>query len=66
MRLRRSAEVPVTAGVSGIVFVLAVFNFGGVDTWRNELIIFGVWGLMYVVESCWYALTGRPRGVLRG
>jgi len=40
-------EVPFTAGVSGIVFAVAIFSLG---TPQNELILFVVWGLIYAIE----------------
>ena len=51
----RPADVPVTAGVSGIVFVLAVFKFGGPEMFVPEALIFGVWGLLYLVEWAFLA-----------
>jgi hypothetical protein len=39
--------VPVTSGVSGLVFVLALFS---ISTPLRELVLFGIWGLVYAVE----------------
>jgi hypothetical protein len=57
MRLRRPHEVPITAAVSGVVFVLAMVNFDGTNMNRNELLLFTAWGLLYVIES----LVRKPR-----
>jgi hypothetical protein len=43
--------VPITASVSGVVFVLGLINFDGGQMYRNETILFAVWGAMYVIES---------------
>ncbi|MCW2495779.1 hypothetical protein [Jatrophihabitans sp.] len=47
MRFPIGNEVPFTAGVSGIVFAVAVFNLGSPI---GELVLFVLWGLIYAVE----------------
>ena len=64
VRLRRPEEVPATAGVSGLVVVLALLNFGDVNTWRNESVLFGAWGLMYLGECLWRAVAARRQGAV--
>jgi hypothetical protein len=61
MRLRRPSEVPLTGGVSGIVFVLALINFDGSHMYRNEALVFGAWGVLYLIESLF-----RPARALSG
>jgi hypothetical protein len=51
MRLPRGREVPITAGVSGVVFVLGLINFDGSHMYRNETLLFAVWGTLYLIES---------------
>lgn len=43
--------MPITASVSGVVFVLGLINFDGSHMYRNETALFTVWGAMYVIES---------------
>jgi hypothetical protein len=51
MRLPHGEEqVPFTAGVSGIVLVLFWFKFGSTTMLRDEAVILGLWGLIYLVE----------------
>jgi hypothetical protein len=61
MRYPVGEEVPFTAGVSGIVFCVALFSLG---TWQNEVILFVVWGLIYAVECVirkpWRHYQERP------
>lgn len=59
MRLPRPAEVPATCAVSGVVFVVAWFYLGRASSWQYELVIFGVWGLMYLGEWALRSATGR-------
>ena len=47
MPLPRAKDVPCTAGVSGLVVVLAVFNLGSPLV---EVTIFAAWGVMYLLE----------------
>ena len=60
MRLPRPAEVPLTCAVSGPVVLLAIFEFGGTKTWLYELVIFGIWGLVYLAEWSWRARPSTP------
>jgi hypothetical protein len=57
MPLPRAKDVPWTAGVSGVVFVLAMFSLSSP---RLELAVFGAWGLLYLVECQVRGLFGRP------
>jgi hypothetical protein len=58
MRLPRGRDVPITAGVSGVVFVLGLINFDGSHMYRNETVLFVVWGALYVIEAL--VRRGRP------
>ena len=49
----------MTCALSGIVFLVGIYRFGRVDTWRDEPIILGVWGLVYLVEWAYRSFTGR-------
>jgi hypothetical protein len=64
MRLPRGREVPITAGVSGVVFVLGLINFDGSHMYRNETLLFTVWGALYVIESI--VRTRRPAAPISG
>ena len=67
MRLARPSEVPLTCAISGLVVVLAIFEFGGTRTWLYELVIFSAWGLIYLAEWGWRSSTGRrPSGSVKG
>jgi hypothetical protein len=66
MRLARPRDVPITAGASGVVLVIALFNYGGPDMFRNLGILFGAWGLMYLVECGWYAVSRRTSPQVSG
>lgn len=57
MPLPRAKDVPCTAGVSGLVFVLAMFSLGSP---LIELAIFAGWGLIYLIECQVRRLFGRP------
>jgi hypothetical protein len=57
MSLPRAKDVPWTAGVSGLVFVLAMFSLASP---RIELAIFTAWGLFYLIECQARRLFGRP------
>jgi len=59
VRLPRPVEVPLTCLLSGPVVVLAIFEFGGTRTWLYELVIFSIWGLVYLGEWAWRTGTGR-------
>lgn len=59
IRLPRPFQVPVTCALSGIVFLVGIYRFGRVDTWRDEPIILGAWGLVYLVEWAYRSITGR-------
>jgi heavy metal translocating P-type ATPase len=48
MRLPQGRQVPFTAGMSGIVLVAALSSIG---TPLHELVIFGAWGLVFLIES---------------
>ena len=62
MRYPIGDEVPFTAGISGIVFAVAIFSLGSP---LNEVVLFAVWGLIYGVECVirkpWRAVSERPR-----
>jgi heavy metal translocating P-type ATPase len=55
----RGRQVPLTAWLSGVVFVAALFSVGSP---RSELIVFGAWGVIYVIE-CLTRTTFRLRHV---
>jgi hypothetical protein len=57
MPLPRAKDVPCTAGVSGLVFVLAMLSLGSP---LAELAIFAAWGLLYLIECQVRRLFGRP------
>lgn len=57
MRLPRAKDVPWTAGVSGVVFVLVMFSLGSP---MYELAVLGTWGLMYLIECQARGLWRRP------
>ena len=57
MPLPRAKDVPFTAGVSGLVFVLAMFSL---DSPLVELAIFAAWGATYLVECQVRRLVGWP------
>ena len=59
MRLPRPSEVPLTGAISGVVFLVAIYRFGSTRTFREEPIILGVWGLIYLGEWAWRSITGR-------
>jgi hypothetical protein len=59
VRFPRPSQVPATAGVSGIVFVLGVFFFGNTNMLLKEGIVFGAWGLMYLSEWGYRAVKRR-------
>jgi hypothetical protein len=61
MRLLRSEEVPLTAAASGIVFVLGLINWDGSHMIRNEAIILGALGLLYLIECARFAVSGTRR-----
>jgi hypothetical protein len=56
MSLPRAKDVPATAGVSGLVFVLAMLGLGNPTF---DVALFAVWGAMYVVESQVRRRTGH-------
>jgi hypothetical protein len=59
--------VPLTAGVSGVVFLAGIYCFGGSKTWREEPFVLGAWGLLYLGEWGWRRATGRwPAGSVEG
>lgn len=70
MHFPRPSDVPFTAGVSGVVFVVAIFQFGTVDMWWVEPLILAAWGLIYLLEwgirarrgELGAGLSGTPRG----
>lgn len=66
MRFPRPAEVPLTCAISGLVVVLAIFEFGGTRTWLYELVIFGAWGLVYLAEWGWRSTSRRPSRSVEG
>jgi cation-transporting P-type ATPase J len=47
MRLPRGREVPVTTALGGLVFVAVLFSLGSPI---SLLVVFGTWGLIYLVE----------------
>jgi hypothetical protein len=59
MRFPRPSEVPLTGAVSGIVFLVGIYRFGGTRMWTEEPIILGAWGLVYLGEWAWRRRTGR-------
>jgi hypothetical protein len=59
MRFPIGNEVPFTAGVSGIVFAVALFNLGSPI---GELVLFVLWGAIYAVECA----IRRPNRHLAG
>lgn len=62
MPLPRAKDVPWTANVSGLVFVLAMFSLGSP---MSLLAIFVAWGLVYVTESLVRRRFGRPATEVR-
>jgi hypothetical protein len=57
--LPRPSQVPVTCALSGIVFVVGIYRFGKVTSFRDEPIILGAWALVYLGEWIYRSLTGR-------
>jgi hypothetical protein len=57
MSLPRAKDVPWTAGVSGLVFVLAMLSLASPGI---ELAIFTAWGLLYLIEGQARRLFSRP------
>jgi hypothetical protein len=57
--LPRPRDVPLTCAVSGIVFLVGIYRFGGTRTFYEEPIILGAWGLLYLAEWAWRSVTGR-------
>lgn len=55
----RPSQVPLTCALSGIVFLLVMYRFGKVTTWRDEPIILGAWGIVYLGEWAYRRITGR-------
>ncbi len=49
----------MTCALSGIVFLVGIYRFGKTTTWRDEPIILGVWGLVYLGEWAYRSITGR-------
>lgn len=58
-RFPRPAQVPLTCALSGIVFLVGIYRFGRVDTFRDEPIILGAWALVYLGEWAYRSFTGR-------
>lgn len=50
-------QVPVTSGVSGIVFVAAVFS---VASFTAEAVVFAAWGAVYAIECAIRRPQRRP------
>jgi hypothetical protein len=59
MPLPRGQQVPITAGLSGAVFVAALFSLA---TPLHELFVFSAWGLIYALE-CVFRDTSRVRPI---
>lgn len=55
MQLPRGAQVPLTSGLGGVVFVAVLFELSDP---MNELLIFLAWGLVYAIE-CLLRARGR-------
>jgi hypothetical protein len=59
VRFPRPSEVPFTGAVSGVVFLVGIYRFGGTRTFTEEPMILGAWGLVYLGEWAYRARTNR-------